>query len=216
MRGAGWWIGRRPVFLAGGVTVALLLLYPWLWVAFSGPWAPFERPRHLQLFELVPVACGAVALYGILPGLRWVEDTSPRRLWVRDATAALGVILGFASMPAVVRWMWAHSSLYLAFLPANMVSEPPPMGDFAAFGLNIAAVLALACLTTPLIGPLLGPASGVWWLGVLLVAQGRGGLSLLVTADLGPPVVRGRDLVLVSVLVLVGTWSWGRGPRDRG
>ena len=211
----GWHSGRAIWTVPLAAVAAVVVLYPFLYVVFAGPWAPFEEPRYVQLFEVVPIICGIAGLYGITSRLAWVEGQSPRVMSWRALLAASGVVLGAALLPVFVRRLWGLSPFYLRFLPAgrdwltpDLLDVELPFEVFLTFGLNIAACLGLACLTTRFVGPLLGPATAmVWFLG-LLVAQGYGRLPILVRVDDVLPTASPGDLALTGLIVASGVIVW--------
>ncbi|MFT3889610.1 MAG: hypothetical protein QM713_15815 [Arachnia sp.] len=223
MMRVGWGSGRSLWLAAAGFAVGVALLYPFLYVSFTGPWAPFEAPRWVALLEVVSIGGGIAGLYGIVPGLAWVERQSPRAIWARDAAAAAAVIAAFAALPVVVRWLWALSDVYRWFLPADrqdwmtpeLIAETLTYDTVAAWGLNIAAVLACACLTTRVVGPLLGPASAMLWFVGLLVAQGYGRWPILTRADEAVPTLTTPDAVLLIALIAAGALAYAV-PLRRG
>jgi hypothetical protein len=173
---------------------------------------------------VVAIAGGIAGLYGIAPGLVWVERQSPRVIWARDAAASAAVIAVFSALPVFVRWLWGLSDFHAYFLPPDRrlwlvgeeLAKTAPFGWFAAFGLNIAAVLALACLTTRIVGPLLGPASAALWFVALLVAQGYGRWPILTRADDVAPTFTAPDAVLAVALIAAGALTWAVPLRRSG
>ena len=212
MTAVGWRSGRALWLPVAAFVVGTLVLYPFLYVAFTGPWAPYDANRWVMLLEVVPIAGGIAGLYGIVPRLAWVERQSPRAIRARDAAASAVVIAAFSALPIFVRWLWGLSAFHAVFLPPErrlwLVGEElavtAPFGWFAAFGLNIAAVLALACLTTRIIGPLLGPASAALWFVGLLVAQGYGRWPIGTRADQVAPTFTAPDAALALALIAAG------------
>ena len=212
MTAVGWRSGRALWLPVAAFVVGTLVLYPFLYVAFTGPWAPYDANRWVMLLEVVPIAGGIAGLYGIVPRLAWVERQSPRAIRARDAAASAVVIAAFSALPIFVRWLWGLSDFHAVFLPPERrlwlvgeeVSVTAPIRWFAAFGLNIAAGPALACLTTRIIGPLLGPASAALWFVGLLVAQGYGRWPIGTRADQVAPTFTAPDAALALALIAAG------------
>ncbi|MBK7820739.1 MAG: hypothetical protein IPJ61_06595 [Tessaracoccus sp.] len=216
MTGVGWHSGRALWMPLMAFALGVAVLYPFLYVSFTGPWAPFEAPRWVTLLEVASIGGGTAGLYGIAPQLAWVERQSPRAIWARDAAAAAVVMAVFAALPLAVRWLWGLSDVYRWFLPPDrqdwmtpdLVASTFTYDTLAAWGLNIAAVLALACLTTRVVGPLLGPASAALWFVGLLVAQGYGRWPILTRADEAAPTFTAPDAALLATLIAAGALAY--------
>jgi len=208
----GRWAGGRSLWLtASSVVLTTAALYLWWWLPFDGPWAPINEPRYVQMHELLPIIGGATALFGIQPRLDWVELQSPRPLAALGTLAAGLIVALFAFLPLLVRWLWSVTDLYVAFMPAGSVFTDPrlladlaPPGYFVAFGCNIVAVLALACLTTALVGRTFGPVSSILWFAALLVAQGHLGWNVLASVSgEGVPLAPSESDVAIATGALV-------------
>ena len=107
------------------------MLYPFLTVAFTGPWAPHDANRWVMLFEVVSIAGGIAGLYGIVPRLAWVERQSPRAIRARDAAAsAVDALLGpgAAAHLATRRLPMAHAASLMTGLE-RLAAQPPTVPD---------------------------------------------------------------------------------------
>ena len=210
MNHANWWAGRFWWISVAALLVTFVLLYMFWWQVADGPWSPPNEPRYAQMMEVAPIIGGIIALYGILPKFDWIDQQSPKPIRIYDTAAALIVIVVFALLTTLVRWLWSLSDFYTRFLPMDMVIKNPAMLDEAvpyaavfAFSANVAAVLGLACLTTALIGRTLGPTSGIVWFALLLIAQGHLKLQLLVVPGYGIPTLETGDTFLVGAILAV-------------
>lgn len=181
-----WSRGRCPALTLGVLTIAIVLLYFWLHVPFTGPWSPVNDPRTVQMYELIPMAAGAIALYGIQPRLAWIDVQSPRPL--RSAnTLAAGCIAAVAAASApVVRILWEYIPLYKVALPEESVlREATDLNDFfptlhiLAFSVNTIFILGLTLVSIALLGLRWGPMSWIFWFVLLLTLQGYGHVDFM-------------------------------------
>ncbi len=56
MTAVGWRSGRALWLPVAAFVVGTLVLYPFLYVAFTGPWAPYAANRWVMRLEVVPIA----------------------------------------------------------------------------------------------------------------------------------------------------------------
>lgn len=176
----GWASGRR-LWLAGGLWVLTFLsVYLWWWQGAQWPWAPFEDQYGIYVVGTAPAVGGAMAIYGLLPGVDWIDlqaVTHPQR---RDVIAAGLLVIGFAAIPPLVRWLFTLSTWYLRFVPepfqpANPASPdaPAPFHFFWDYGFGVATSLGATLALTGAIGRLLGPLTGILCYAGLLTIQSR-------------------------------------------
>lgn len=162
----GWASGRRVWLTVGAWVVCLALVYMWWWVGTDGPWAPFEDAYYARLWSFGPVIAGSVAIYGILPGLDWVDlqaVTHPHR---RDAVAAGVLVAAFALIPPLARWLFGLGNFYANFIPSDRLPDPNALDDivpasvFWLVAVEVATVLGATLLLTAAVGRLIGPLTG--------------------------------------------------------
>lgn len=172
-----WWQGRFPLVVVASAVITIVALYFWWWPFFDGPWAPSNDPRIVQLHEVLPMLGGAVALAALQPRVHWIDAQSPRRIAVISTVSMAVVILGFAALPMFTRLLWSLGDWYLYSIPQDSILHEtralPTYPFFAAFALNIVAVLALTCGCVAALGRIAGPFTMFLWFGLLLVAQGQ-------------------------------------------
>ncbi|MDO5067734.1 MAG: hypothetical protein Q4D96_10690 [Propionibacteriaceae bacterium] len=212
----GWLQGRVPWLAVLAWVAAVATCYGYWWVALNGPWAEQYGDRLAAVGELVPVLLGAVALYAMTPRLDWIDAQSPRPIRLIDAVGAAVTILAFAAAPLLARVLWEVGDFYVTFVPPewtladpSLRAEVAPWPLFVLFGCTIAVVLSATLLGIALLGPVLGAASVLLWLFLLLLAQAQGGLDLIdPTAEatqLGWP---GVALVLASLGACLASYRW--------
>lgn len=168
---SGWASGRRPRLVAGMWVLAFALVYLWWWVAGIWPGSPWEDNYGIFLISAAPTLAGAMALYGILPGIDWVDQqavTHPQR---RDTVAAGVIAVVFAGIPPLARWLFDVTTLYLRFVSETRL-PPPDARYFWMWGLETGVVLAATCGMVGLLGRLLGPLMGLACFAALLTIQG--------------------------------------------
>lgn len=201
----GWASGRR-LWLTGGLwLLALLSTYAWWWMRADWPWTPFDDKYSTVIAGIVPTLSGAIALYGILPGLDWVDLQAVTRPQLRDTAAATLIVVAFAALPPLIRWLLTLDAFYLRFVPENILAEPESpqwVAQFWGLGLETGFVIGATCLMTGLLGRLLGPLMGIVCYSGLLTIQGYR-LMPLTFPRLGD-VRSGLSLVAAALVVVLG------------
>lgn len=176
----GWASGRQPWLTAGLWVAALLCTYLWWHQGAGWPFAPFEDQYGIYVIGAAPAFAGAMAIYGLLPGLDWVDLQAVTRPQRRDTIAAGLLVVAFAAIPPLVRWLFTLSTFYLRFMPesrqpANPASPdaPVPFHYFWHFGLGVGITLGATVLLVGVAGRFLGPLTGILCYAVLLTIQAR-------------------------------------------
>lgn len=168
----GWASGRRPWLVGVLWLLALLGVYLWWWVAGIWPWSPWEDEYGIFVISAVPTLAGAIALYGVLPGMDWIDLQAVTHPHGRDTLAAGVIVVAFAGIPPLVSWLFEATDLYLRFVSETRL-PPPPTGWFWIWGLEVGAVLGASCAMVGLLGRLLGPLTALMSLSALLTIQGE-------------------------------------------
>lgn len=174
----GWVYGRRLWLPAVLWVLAVAVVYVWWWVRADWPWTPDDDRYSTVIVGIIPALTGALALYGVLPGQDWVDlqaVTHPQR---RDTLAAGLIIVAFAALPPLVRWLFTLNTFYLRFVPGDILSDPlalegvAPLYLFWGLAFETGIVIGATCLVTGVVGRLLGPLMGIVCYSSLLTIQG--------------------------------------------
>lgn len=195
----GWASGRRLWLPAVLWPIAVVVVYTRWWLGTAGPWAPPDDPYGPSLRSLAPFLGGTLALYGVLPGVDWVDlqaVTHPQR---RDTIAVGVVIAAFAGIAPLVRHLYDLSDIQTLFIPE--VIEAAPFRDFLVSGLHTAAVLGATCAAVGIFGRVFGPIAGLaCYLGMLTIQGYRLAPALIPRLpDPHPPLAIAGALLTVVV-----------------
>ncbi len=199
----GWASGRRPWLVAALWALAFVLVYLWWWVAGIWPGSPWEDTYGIFMISAAPTLAGAMALFGILPGVDWVDQQAVAHPQRRDTVAAGVIAVTFGAIPPLARWLFDVTTLYLRFVSETRL-PPPDARYFWMWGLETSVVLAVTCGMVGLLGRLLGPLMGLACFAALLTIQGY-----RVAPELIPRV--GEQYSLVSYVGALLTITLGLG-----
>ncbi|MGC3952909.1 MAG: hypothetical protein QM804_01420 [Propionicimonas sp.] len=166
----GWASGRRPWLPAVAWVLALVVVCVRWWGVMTGPWSPYDDLYGPSLRGFAPFLGGAVALYGVLPRADWIDLQAVVSPQGRDTVAAAAVVVTFAAIPSLVRWLFTVSDFHTWFAPENV--QLNSARAFALTGLEVAAVLGATCGMVGLVGRRFGPIAGLVCYAGLITIQG--------------------------------------------
>lgn len=177
----GWrgWASGRQLWLAVGLWVAAAgSVYLWWWGVADWPWAPWGDSYSINAVGAVPALAGAMAIYGVLPGADWIDLQAVTRPQLRDTIAAGLLVVAFAAIPPLTRWLFTLGDFYLTFLPKDRLfswgaspDELVPSHYFWYFGFGVGMTLGATLLLVGTFGRLFGPLTGILCYSLLLTVQ---------------------------------------------
>lgn len=173
----GWASGRQPWLTVGLWLAAVGSVYLWWWGRADWPWVPWGDPYSINAVGAIPALAGAMAIYGVLPGADWIDLQAVTRPQLRDTITTGLLVVAFAAIPPLARWLFTLGDLYLTFLPEDRVfswqvgADVLPFPHFWAFGLGVGTALGATLLLVGVFGRLLGPLTGILCYSALLTIQ---------------------------------------------